>query len=201
MKWVFTIATAAVLMAGGTARAQYQQPDTPHILDVWSQHYLGHPTDRGAVDYWAPQFAQVGPQEVLARILSGREYFDRNGDTPDGLVLGLYRDVLGRSPAQLRPQDVDYWVNKMRQYGSAEAMIAEFLHDANTDIFNPPAAPAPAYQPPAQPYAPPAYTPPAQQYTPPAYAPFTYTPPAYTQPYQRYTVPAPRRWRWYPERR
>ena len=196
MRWSLTIATAAVLLAGGTARAQFQPPGNRHVLDVWSEHYLGHPADPRAVQYWAPQFAQVGPQEVLARILAGREYFDRNGDTPDGLVLGLYRDVLGRSPAQLRPIDVEYWVNKMQQYGSAEAMIAEFLHDANTDIFNPvapPAAPAfgapgPQYAPPVQQYTPPAYTPPVQQYT----------PPAYTPPAGRYTLPVPSRWRWDP---
>ncbi len=185
MKRVLTITTAALLTLAGTATAQvgYRPGSAPAIVQTWYQHYLGRPADQAGFDYWVPRLGSQDPQQTLSELLGSDEYYNRTGGTPDGLVLGLYRDVLGRTPDSLRPQDVDYWVNKMVQYGSRAAMIGEFLHDANTDIFNPPAAPAPAYA------APP---PPAPAYAPPP-------PPAPV-----YGTPAPRvrNWRWYePHRR
>lgn len=189
MKWGLTIATAAVLMLGGIARGQFQPGypsiNVPQVLNTWYSHYLGRNVDQAGMDFWGPRLASQNPQDVLAGILASDEYLNRNGGTPDGFVLGLYRDVLGRSPAQLRPQDVEYWVNKMNQYGSREAMIQEFLHDANTNIFTPPAAPA-APPAPVAPAPSPQYAPPAPQYA----------PPAYTPPVQQYIVPAPSPWNW-----
>jgi hypothetical protein len=186
MKWELTLATAAVLMLGGAARGQFQPAypplNVPQVLNTWYTHYLGRNVDQAGMDFWGPRLASRNPQHVLAGILASDEYLNRNGGTPDGLVLGLYRDVLGRTPDSLREQDVAYWVNKMIQYGSREAMIGEFLHDANTNIFSPPAAPA----------APPAPVAPAPG---PWYAP-SYTPPAYTAPAPTYTVPVPSLWNW-----
>ena len=191
MKWGMTL--ASMLMVSGASWGQVPTPSVPQTLNTWYQHYLGHGVDQQAMNSWGPQFGEVPPQVVLARILSEHEYYDRNGETPDGLVLGLYRDVLGRTPNSLRPQDVEYWVNKMNQYGSAEAMIEEFLHDANTNIFSPPAAPAapafPQYGPPTQ-----LYGPGAQQYSPPAY-----TPGAAYNPGQQYALPVPSPWHWHHE--
>jgi hypothetical protein len=161
MKRVLTIATVALLSLAGTAGAQvgYRPGSAPQIVDTWYRHYLGRVADQAGFDYWVPRLASQDPQQTLSELLASDEYYNRNGGTPDGLVLGLYRDVLGRTPAQLRPQDVDYWVNKMAQYGSRGAMIGEFLHDANTDIFNPPGAPAPVYSAPPPPPAPVSVTP------------------------------------------
>jgi hypothetical protein len=180
------LATAAVLMLGGAARGQFQpaspSTDIPQVLNTWYTHYLGRNVDQAGMNFWAPRLASQNPQDVLAGILASDEYLNRNGGTPDGLVLGLYRDVLGRTPDSLQEHDVAYWVNKMIQYGSRQAMIGEFLHDANTNIFSPPAVPA----------APPAPVAPAQN---PWYSP-TYTPPAYTAPAPTYIVPAPSLWNW-----
>jgi hypothetical protein len=180
-------------MFGGVSRGQVPQAgnNPGQVIDTWYRHFLGRPADNQAMQAWAPQLATQPLPVVLSEILASDEYVNRNGGTPDGMVLGLYRDVLGRSQFQLRPQDVAYWVNKMNQYGSREAMVQEFLHDANTDIFNLPTAPAvpapsPLYGPPTLQYTPPAYTPPAPQYGPPAPTPRPYRP----YPYQpRYPYP------------
>jgi hypothetical protein len=202
-------------MLGGVARGQLptrpnSATDPGQIVNTWYRHYLGRPAGAQAAQQWGQQLTTQPPPVVLSEILSSPEYLQRNGGTPQGLVLGLYRDVLGRTQQQLRSQDVAYWVNKMNQYGNPEQMIQEFLRDANTDIFNPTAtptmpAPPPNYASPQPQYSPPAYTPPAQQYAPPApqyppsvqqYAPPTqqyYTPPASTyRPYQPYYPPQPR---------
>jgi hypothetical protein len=206
MKWALTIATAAVLALGGAARGQFQPGypsiNVPQVLNTWYTHYLGRNVDQAGMDFWGPRLAGQNPQDVFAGILASDEYLNRNGGRPDGLVLGLYRDVLGRSPAQLRPQDVEYWVNKMNQYGSRQAMIQEFLRDANTDLFNPPAAlPPAAVAPPAAAPVTPAPSPwYAPQYTPPVPAPSPWYAPRYS-PTLRYTVPVPGRWRWLPPER
>jgi hypothetical protein len=188
MKRLFTIATVALLsLAGGVqAQSRYTPGSAAQIIDTWYRHYLGRAADPQGLEYWVPRLASQDPQQTLGQILASDEYYNRNGGTPEGLVFGLYRDVLARSPAQLDPRAVDYWVNHISLNGSREGMIDEFLHDANTDIFNPPSAPAPAYS------APP---PPAPRYTPPAYQPPQYLPPY--PPSSRYAPSAPveRPWR------
>jgi hypothetical protein len=163
MRSIVTMATVALLTLAGAATAQvgYRPGSAPAIVDTWYRHYLGRVPDQAGFDYWVPRLASQDPRQTLSELLASDEYYNRTGGSPDGLVLGLYRDVLGRAPAQLRPQDVEYWVNKMFQYGSRGAMIGEFLNDANTDIFNPPAAPAPAFAAPPPPPAP-VYAPPAR---------------------------------------
>ena len=171
MKRFLTIAAAALLTLGAASNAQAQQFDPGPVVSNWSQRFLGHAPDQQGMNYWAGQLASQAPQTVLGQMLASDEYLNRNGGTADGLVLGLYRDVLNRT--QLMPQDVAYWVNKMTQYGSREAMIQEFLRDANVNVLAlggavPPAAPAVA-QPPVVVVTPapaPAYIPPQRVYVP-----------------------------------
>jgi hypothetical protein len=163
-------------MLGGVGRAQSPSDTVPQILDTWYHHYLGRNVDQGGLDFWGPRLVSQNPQRVLAGILASDEYWNRTGANPAGLVLGLYRDVLGRDAAQLRPRDVWYWINKMNQYGSRQAMIREFIRDANTDIFNPPAIPM---RPPLVQMPPSAWGP---QLPPSAWGP---------QPVQPFPVPAP----------
>src|SRR5262245_35095972 len=120
MRSLLTIAAATVLAltAGGEARAQryyqdYYRPQTDptmQIMDNWFRHFLGRPPKQGDVDNWVPILQRQEPQQALAHLLASDEYLQRNGGTGEGLVLGMYRDVLGRT--QLRRFDVDYWVNK-----------------------------------------------------------------------------------------
>ncbi len=150
MKRFLTIAAATLLTLGGASGVRAQQYDPAPVVSNWYQRFLGHPADQQAMNYWVPQLQSQGPQTALAQMLASDEYLNRLGGTPDGLVLGLYRDVLNRT--QLMPQDVEYWTNKMAQYGSREAMISEFLRDANVNVLtlgaaNAAAAPAVVQQP------------------------------------------------------
>jgi hypothetical protein len=168
MKRLLTIAATSLLVFGAASTVHAQHPDPQQVIANWYQHFFGRPVDAVGLSSWTPALSTRGPQWVAAQLLASQEYWDHNGGTPQGMVLALYRDVLGRSSLQLRPLDVDYWVNKMTLYNSREAMVEEFLSDANVNLYalgaGEAAPPAPAYTPPA--YVPPAYVPPA---TPPTY--------------------------------
>jgi len=160
------------LGAGSMARAQ--QPDPVQVLSNWFQHFLGRPVDQESLNAWVPVLNRVGPLETLAGLLASDGYWIHNGSTPQGLVLGLYRDVLGQSQFQVRPQDVDSWVNRMAQ-SSRQAVTREFLNNAKV---NPYAFGAGVAAPPAPPvYAPPTYTPPTPTYRVPYWGPYSYPPP------------------------
>jgi hypothetical protein len=191
MKRVFAIAATALLTLGGTVRAQMPADSATQVVDTLYRHYLGRVPDPAGYRYWVPRVATRQPQQVLASMLASEEYWNRNGASPDGLVLGLYRDVLART--RLLPQDVGYWVNKMNQYGDRRAMIQEFLRDANVDVYNPPAAPAVPPPPPAPAYPPPAPPAPVYPLAPPApptpvpapqYTPSPPVLPSYTSPFR-----------------
>jgi hypothetical protein len=173
MKRFLAIAAVALLTSAGTVHAQYQPDRSVQVLDTWYRHYLGRPIDQAGVDYWYPRITSEDARHVLAAMLESEEYLRRNGNTPQGLVLGLYRDVLGR--ANPAGWEVERWVNTLLQSGSRADMIEQFLQ--GVDVFNPPArpavpvtpAPAPQYMPPA--YSPPAYAPRVPPYR---YIPYPY---------------------------
>ncbi len=184
MKRILTIAAATLLVLGGTASAHAQQYDgTTQVVQNWYRHFLGRDMDPSGVSFWVPRLRSQPPQQVLAGILASDEYYNRNGGSPQGMVLGLYRDVLNRT--ELRQQDVDYWVNRMFQYGSRDTMIREFLHDANVDVLALGAAPQivtppPVYAPPVQVQPPPVYL------TPPPYSPYRPEPPRWLREHRYY---------------
>jgi hypothetical protein len=173
MKQLLMITAAALLTLGGGSTARAEQPDPAQAIANWFQHFLGHPVDPGSLYAWQSVLTSQGPLATVAGLLSSEDYWLRNGSTPQGVVLGMHRDVLGQPPWQVPPQNVDYWVNKLAQYGSRQAMAQEFLSAARVDLYALGAGEA---------------APPLQAYTPPAYAPPTYVPPAYT-PTPTYSVP------------
>ena len=64
-----------------------------------SGRYLGRPADPiGLGDQIEALRQGTTPSVVETSILSGSEYYHRNGSTPEGFVIALYRDVLGASP-------------------------------------------------------------------------------------------------------
>src|SRR5262245_45907220 len=141
MRSLLTIAAATLvtLTAGGQASAQY--PYSPYdrsswefqVADSWYRHYLGRALDRAGTEYWVPVLQQHPPEWALAHMLGSDEYLNRNGGTPQGLVIGLYRDILGQRP---NPRDVNAWVNRLYQVngGNRQEMIQEFIQQAGVDV-------------------------------------------------------------------
>jgi len=177
MKRFFLVA-AALLALGQTAGAQVPPNQAQQVLDTWYEHYLGRPIDQAGMDYWYPRIVSEPSQPVLGDMLQSEEYYNRNGSTPQGFVIGLYRDVLGRTDPQ--PGEVQTWLDRLAQNGNNRSLTAQqFMNGVN--IMNPPAVAA----------APPVQVAPA---APGVAVPYSYS---WTSPY-RYFVPSPRVSHWSP---
>lgn len=67
------------------------------LVDSWYHRYLGRRVDPiGRADHVRALRHGTPANVVEAAILSSPEYYLRNGNTPEGYVAALYRDVLGR---------------------------------------------------------------------------------------------------------
>jgi hypothetical protein len=159
MKYLLTIAasTLVTLVVGGQASAQYppRDPYQEHygrhqqgdswafqVADSWYRHYLGRPLDRDGINYWVPTLQQNAPEWALAHMLGSDEYIRRNGGTMEGLVAGLFRDMLGQRP---RPEEVRHWVNRVYHLNeNRQEMIEEFIQHYNVDVVRGPVG-RPAY--------------------------------------------------------
>jgi len=77
--------------------ASAQTVDAADLIDSFYVRYLGRHVDSvGLSDHLRAIRAGVPIHAVEAAVLSSAEYYARNGNTPEGYVAALYRDVLGR---------------------------------------------------------------------------------------------------------
>jgi hypothetical protein len=127
----------AVVLAGGarSARAQF---DGQALVEGWYRRYLGRNADPiGIHDHVQALQRGTPPVLVEAAILSSPEYYRRNGGTPEGFVLGLFRDVLGRPPT---PSEMNLWMNRTLS-DSRSNVAVRFLRER--EAVGPPPAPGP----------------------------------------------------------
>jgi len=76
------------------------------------------------VSAWITNFSAGWPQDSLAQsVLTSGEYLNRFG-TNTQFVIGMYNDVLGRSPAQ---SEINGWVAQLQTGISRAAIINGFL--------------------------------------------------------------------------
>lgn len=91
-----TILTLTILTAGA-APAHAQHGPYAKLVDGWYHRYLARHVDHAGLHDHTHALRHGTPIDVVeAAILSSREYYQRNGHTPEGYVAALYRDVLGR---------------------------------------------------------------------------------------------------------
>lgn len=77
-------------------------------VDALYRHYLKRAPDAAGAQHWLLMLQNGGTlEEAAAGFASSAEYFQLQGNTNQGFVLGLYRDVLGRTASQ---SEIDGWV-------------------------------------------------------------------------------------------
>src|SRR5690242_12012544 len=114
MKRGITLIALTLLTLGLTAfEASAQTQREYDTVRGWYERYLGREPDEGGWASWADQLARRPSNDVLADLLASPEYYQRHGNTPEGFVLGLYNEVLGRQPAS---DEVDNWVRRLVQH-------------------------------------------------------------------------------------
>lgn len=127
MRRFIIAASLGALFALGSAFAQPtypqtygQPPDT--LVQTWYQKYLHRMPEYGGMQNWVNALnSGQSPQVVQAQILGSQEYANQNGNTPEGFVQGMFRDVVGRRPT---PQEYSYWLAQAQNMSPADTANA-----------------------------------------------------------------------------
>ena len=122
----------------GEVRAQYfNQP--AHIRSYF-QTFLKREATQTDLDYWRREIrGGVAPLEVQARMLASDEYFQRFGNNPALVVVGMYQDMLGRTPTQ---NEVAVWLNNWNQArGDRIEFARQFVGSAQAELSTRPGVP------------------------------------------------------------
>jgi hypothetical protein len=103
-------------------------PDDPRdLVRSWYRTFLNREPDPGGLRAWVGALrAGNSPEQALASILSSQEYYAKGGNTPQGFIRNLYRDIAGRPPTG---REMDYWLRRMRFDNRADiayALITRF---------------------------------------------------------------------------
>lgn len=121
----------AVIVLGGLAPLVQAQPNVNFVVDCYSR-FLHRPADGYGINYWVSQLHCGGsPLSVQAGILGSDEYWCAHGGSPQGFVVGLYNDVLGRQP---RPDEVYLWTTRFLGCGDRVKLGCEFLSAAQLEL-------------------------------------------------------------------
>ncbi len=98
----------------------------------WFVENLGRPAwaleslkNDPTVVQWGDQLAGgVREDVILGYVLGSEEFYVRNGGTPEGLVDGLYRSLLGRPPD---PYGWASWTGALQQGGTRDQVVAGIM--------------------------------------------------------------------------
>lgn len=94
-------------------------------VDALYRHYLKRAPDAAGAQHWLFMLQNGGTlEEAAAGFTSSAEYFQLQGSTNQGLVIGLYRDILGRTASQA---EVDSWVAVLAAGTSRHDVALGFL--------------------------------------------------------------------------
>jgi hypothetical protein len=94
-------------------------------VDALYRRYLKRAPDADGAQQWLRMLQQGGTLEGAAvGFVSSPEYFQLQGGTNQGYVLGLYRDVLGRTAS---PGELNGWVALLEGGGSRQDVAQSFF--------------------------------------------------------------------------
>jgi hypothetical protein len=112
--------TVATLTATA-APAMAQPVDAARLIDTWYHRYLGRHVDSAGLNDHLRAIRHGTPLDVVeASILASPEYYVRNGNTPEGYIAALHRDVLGRRAGS---REFMYEVNRLLRDGRTAAAL------------------------------------------------------------------------------
>lgn len=149
MRHTMLFVIAALGLNGSAAWANHNQEAAS--VQSWYQQYLHRDADLYGLSGWVSVLRHQGPVAVQAGILGSDEYYHSQGCSPEGVVAGLYADVLGRAANAL---EIHGWVCSFASHGCRVRLAQDFLCAAQTELAlrampAPPInyQPAPAYSP------------------------------------------------------
>jgi hypothetical protein len=127
------LAAVTLVLLAGTAQPQHYprrvNDDAVTLVQSWYQRYLHRAVDPTGYEAWVTQLRNGVPaRNVEAGILGSDEYFQRHNSDPAQFIVGLYVDVLGRSPSHT---EVGIWLDKWDSFGGdREGLARAFLREA-----------------------------------------------------------------------
>jgi hypothetical protein len=142
---ILLAAVAALGIGVGPAAAQTQ--DQANLVESYYERLLHRSADPVGMQTWLAHFSWgESGESIQAQLMTSDEYWQRNGSNPQGFVVGMYRDMLGRNPNQFEVATwVNYWsqdpTNRLRT--SNAFMVAargELANQAAQQWFAPPAS-------------------------------------------------------------
>src|SRR5262245_28124034 len=100
MRSTLTLAALTLFTLGaGASSAAAQYDSDVQLVRNWYSQFLSRAPAPEEINSLVNELRRgVLPEEVLGTVLASREYIDRHGGTPEGFILGLYRDILHRRP-------------------------------------------------------------------------------------------------------
>jgi hypothetical protein len=102
-----------------------------NVIDTAYQRYLGRRPDADGLAYWLGRMQSGLTDEHLeAGFIGSAEYIQNHGGTGEAWVIGMYHDLLGRSPD---PDGLAYWLNKLQNGTPADAIAYGFAASAERE--------------------------------------------------------------------
>src|SRR5581483_2959385 len=127
MKRLMTLTILALGTLGATAALAHCPPNPSGVVDGLYHKYLGRHPDAVGLNLYVADLQRGTPvDQVEASILGSPEYFRRNGSSPDGFVVGLFRDVLGQAPC---PHDMKVWLGRTLHSPDRVSVALRFLRE------------------------------------------------------------------------
>ncbi len=133
-----TIAMAGLLVASKSAHAQVivVQPTNPvkdaetqakNVITDWYQAYLNRkPSDKEMATHMTKLRGGTNPGLIQAAILSGPEYYKKNGNKNAPFVTALFNDVLSK---KIQAADANFMAAQLTTMNRTDFVI-EFLKSA-----------------------------------------------------------------------
>ncbi len=102
---------------------------------LWYRKFFDRDPDPAGIQRYVGLLRQgASPLDIQAELLGSDEYYNRQGATLDGFLVGLFRDVLGRNPTGA---DFRSWRNTFnRNGGNRQTLARQFLGQAGVQVDN-----------------------------------------------------------------
>ncbi len=99
----------------------HSEENRERVISKFYLQFLGRAPGAETLLYWKEQ----NQEDLLAALLAGEEYFDKNGKTPALFVRALFRDLLKRFPTI---SEIEAWVGLMSSHSATrEDVVRDFL--------------------------------------------------------------------------